>query len=53
MIIGNKRSLVVRKIGEFELKLSGEVRINLVNYYYSSKMSRNIIYFHALYRQGF
>lgn len=53
LIMGNKQNSAITMIGEFDLKLSSEVKMNLVNYNYSFEMSRNIIYFYELYRPGF
>ncbi|GKA60685.1 putative RNA-directed DNA polymerase, partial [Tanacetum coccineum] len=43
----------VTRIGKFELMSKSGVRINLNNCYYSSEMTRNIISFHALFKDGY
>jgi len=53
LIMGNGRSAPVTKMGIFELVLDSGFRLELVNCCYSSDMSRNIISFHALFKQGF
>jgi hypothetical protein len=53
LIMGNNRVAPVERIGTYELKLSEGVRIDLLNCCFSSHMSRNIISFHALFRQGY
>ncbi|WP_218180421.1 hypothetical protein, partial [Pseudomonas gingeri] len=53
LIMGNRRSSPVTKIGVYSLVLSSEVCIDLLDCCYSPEMARNIISFHALFRQGF
>ncbi|KAJ9539218.1 LOW QUALITY PROTEIN: hypothetical protein OSB04_031951 [Centaurea solstitialis] len=53
LIIGNKMIVVVTKIGDFELVLSIGLSIKLLDCCYLPKMARNIISFHALYKDGF
>ncbi|KAI3767607.1 hypothetical protein L2E82_17860 [Cichorium intybus] len=53
LIMGNRRSSPVTKIGVYSLVLSSDVSIELINCCYSPEMARNIISFHALFRQGF
>ena len=53
LIMGNRRSSPVTKIGTYRLVLSDNVCLDLVNCCYSSEMTRNIISFHALFKQGF
>ena len=53
LIMGNRRSSPVTKIGVYSLVLSSDVSLELFNCYYSPEMARNIISFHALFRQGF
>lgn len=53
LIMGNRRSSPVTKIGVYSLMLSNDVCLDLTNCCYSSEMTRNIISFHALFRQGF
>ncbi|KAJ9554596.1 hypothetical protein OSB04_018641 [Centaurea solstitialis] len=53
LIMGNRRSSPVTKMGIFELVLDSGFRLELVDCCYSSDMSRNIISFHALFKQGF
>nr|KAJ0188679.1 hypothetical protein LSAT_V11C900495440 [Lactuca sativa] len=53
LIMGNRRSSSVTKIGVYSLVLSNGLGLDLNNCCYSPEMERNIISFHALYRQGF
>ncbi|KAI3723576.1 hypothetical protein L2E82_35254 [Cichorium intybus] len=53
LIMGNRRSSPITKIGVYSLVLSSDVSIELFNCCYSPEMARNIISFHALFRQGF
>ncbi|KAI3698995.1 hypothetical protein L2E82_42959 [Cichorium intybus] len=53
LIMGNRRSSPVTKIGVYSLVLSSDVSIELFNCCYSPEIARNIISFHALFRQGF
>ena len=53
LIMGNRRTAPVTKMGTFKLDLASGFSLNLVNCCYSPDMSRNIISFHALFEQGF
>ena len=53
LIIGNRKTSHVTKIGVYSLFLSSGLGLDLNDYCYSSEMTRNIISFHGLYRQGF
>lgn len=53
LIKGNRRFSPITKIGVYSLMLSNDVCLDLTNCCYSSEMTRNIISFHALFRQGF
>jgi hypothetical protein len=53
LIMGNRGSSPVTKIGVYSLVLSNGVNLDLLNCRYSSEMTRNIISFHALFKQGF
>ncbi|GJV08347.1 retrotransposon protein, putative, ty1-copia subclass [Tanacetum coccineum] len=53
LVIGNRKITPVTKIGKYELMLKSGVRINLNNCCYSSEMTRNIISFHALFKDGY
>ncbi|GKA56775.1 retrotransposon protein, putative, ty1-copia subclass, partial [Tanacetum coccineum] len=53
LIMGNRKITPVTRIGKYELMLKSEVRINLNNCCYSSEMTRNIISFHALFKDGY
>ena len=53
LIMGNKRSSPVTKIGVYSLVLSNGLGLDLNNCCYSPDMARNIISFHGLFRQGF
>ncbi|GKB54983.1 putative RNA-directed DNA polymerase [Tanacetum coccineum] len=53
LIMGNRKITPVTRIGKFELMLKSGVRINLNNCCYSSEMTRNIISFHALFKDGY
>nr|GEU45653.1 hypothetical protein [Tanacetum cinerariifolium] len=52
LIIRNRKITPVTRIGKFELMLKSGVRINLNNCCYSSEMTRNIISFLALFKDG-
>ncbi|TLX70056.1 DDE-type integrase/transposase/recombinase [Labilibacter sediminis] len=52
LIMGNRRTAPVTKIGDYEFKLSDR-SIILSNVCYSPSMARNIISFHALWLDGF
>ncbi|GJZ37824.1 retrotransposon protein, putative, ty1-copia subclass [Tanacetum coccineum] len=53
LVIGNKKITHVTRIGNYKLMLKSEVRIDLNNCCYSSEMTRNIISFHALFKDGY
>ena len=53
LIMGNRRTSPVSVIGDFEVSLSSGVSFSLDDCCYSSEMTRNIISFYALFRQGF
>ncbi|KAI3739147.1 hypothetical protein L2E82_29543 [Cichorium intybus] len=53
LIMDNRRSSPVTKIGVYSLVLSNDVCLDLINCCYSPEMARNIISFHALFKQGF
>ncbi|KAI3768902.1 hypothetical protein L2E82_19739 [Cichorium intybus] len=53
LIMGNRRSSPVTKIGIYSLVLSSGVSLDLLNCCYLPEIARNIISFHALFRQGF
>ena len=53
LIMGNRRSSPVTKIGVYSLVLSNGLGLDLNNCCYSPDMARNIISFHGLFRQGF
>ncbi|GKC45814.1 retrotransposon protein, putative, ty1-copia subclass [Tanacetum coccineum] len=53
LVMGNRKITPVTKIGKYELMLKSGVRINLNNCCYSSEMTRNIISFHALFKDGY
>ena len=53
LITGNRKKSSVTKIGVYSLVLSDGVSLDLLNCRYSLEMSRNIISFHALFKQGF
>ena len=53
LIMGNRRSSPVTKVGVYSLVLSNGLEIDLQNCCYSPDMARNIISFHGLFRQGF
>lgn len=48
----NRHTLVVTRIRDYELVLSGCVCLNLLNCCFSPNISWNIISFHALYKDG-
>nr|GEW71402.1 retrotransposon protein, putative, Ty1-copia subclass [Tanacetum cinerariifolium] len=50
---GNSKITPVTRIGKFELILKSRVRTNLDNCCYSSKITRNIISFHVLFKDGY
>ncbi|GJU54814.1 retrotransposon protein, putative, ty1-copia subclass [Tanacetum coccineum] len=53
LVMGNRKITLVTRIGKYKLMLKSGVRINLDNCCYSSEMTRNIISFHALYKDGY
>ncbi|CAH1435239.1 unnamed protein product [Lactuca virosa] len=53
LIMGNKKVAPVTKIGVYTLLLDSGLKLDLNKCVYSSEMARNIISFHALYKQGF
>ncbi|GJW32257.1 retrotransposon protein, putative, ty1-copia subclass [Tanacetum coccineum] len=53
LVMGNRKITHVTKIGKYELMVKSKVRINLNNCRYSSEMTRNIISFHALFKDGY
>ncbi|KAI3724048.1 hypothetical protein L2E82_35813 [Cichorium intybus] len=53
MVMGNRRTSPVTKIEVYRLVLSSGVVLDLHNCCYSPDMAKNIISFHALFKQGF
>ncbi|GJV47449.1 retrotransposon protein, putative, ty1-copia subclass [Tanacetum coccineum] len=53
LVMGNRKITPVTMIGKSELMLRSGVRINLNNCCYSSEMTRNIISFHVLFKDGY
>ncbi|KAI3513141.1 hypothetical protein L1887_20467 [Cichorium endivia] len=53
LVMGNRRTSPVTKIGVYGLMLSNGVRLDLDNCCYAPDMAKNIISFHALFRQVF
>ncbi|GJT36861.1 retrotransposon protein, putative, ty1-copia subclass [Tanacetum coccineum] len=53
LVMGNRKITLVTRIGKYELMLKSGVRIDLNNCCYSSEMTRNIISFHALFKDGY
>ncbi|GKE76150.1 retrotransposon protein, putative, ty1-copia subclass, partial [Tanacetum coccineum] len=53
LVMGNRKITHVTRIGKYELMLKSGVGIDLNNYYYSLEMTRNIISFHALFKDGY
>ena len=53
LIMGNRKASPVTKIGVYTLSLSSGFSLDLNKCCYSPEMARNIISFHALYKQGF
>ncbi|GJV95460.1 putative RNA-directed DNA polymerase [Tanacetum coccineum] len=53
LVMGNKKITHVTRIGKYELMLKFRVRIDLNNCCYSSEMTRNIISFHDLFKDGY
>ncbi|GJR61425.1 retrotransposon protein, putative, ty1-copia subclass [Tanacetum coccineum] len=52
LVMGNRKITLVTRIGKYELMLKSGVRIYLNNYCYSLEMTRNIISFHALFKDA-
>ncbi|GJY33855.1 retrotransposon protein, putative, ty1-copia subclass [Tanacetum coccineum] len=53
IVMGNRKVTPVTRIGKYEFMLKSGVRIDLNNCCYSSEMTRNIISFHALFKDGY
>ncbi|GKA71535.1 retrotransposon protein, putative, ty1-copia subclass [Tanacetum coccineum] len=53
LVLGNRKITLVTRIGKYELMLKPGVRIYLNNCCYSFEMTRNIISFHALFKDGY
>ncbi|GJT04791.1 retrotransposon protein, putative, ty1-copia subclass [Tanacetum coccineum] len=53
LVMGNRKITPMIRIGKYELMLKYGVRIDLNNCCYSSEMTRNIISFHALFKDGY
>ncbi|GJU76400.1 retrotransposon protein, putative, ty1-copia subclass [Tanacetum coccineum] len=53
LVMGNRKIMLVTRIRKYELMLKFGVRIDLNNCCYSSEMTRNIISFHALFKDGY
>ncbi|KAJ9553804.1 hypothetical protein OSB04_017849 [Centaurea solstitialis] len=53
LVMGNKKISPVTRIGKYELMLKSGVKTDLNNCCYSSEMTRNIISFHALFKDGY
>ena len=53
LIMGNREASPVTKIGVYSLLLTSGFTLHLNKCCYSPEMERNIISFHALYKQGF
>nr|GEV21023.1 hypothetical protein [Tanacetum cinerariifolium] len=53
LVMGNRKITPVIKIGKYELMLKSGIMIDLNNCCYSSEMTRNIILFHALFKNGY
>nr|GEU71613.1 retrotransposon protein, putative, Ty1-copia subclass [Tanacetum cinerariifolium] len=53
LVMGTRKITLMTRIGKYELMLKSEVRIDLNNCCYSSEMTRNIISFHALFKDGY
>lgn len=49
LIVGNRPSSPVTRIEIYKLLFDSGVRVDLVNYYYSSGMKMNIVSFNALF----
>ncbi|GJT77139.1 retrotransposon protein, putative, ty1-copia subclass [Tanacetum coccineum] len=53
LVMGNRKITLVTRIGKYVLMLNSRVMIDLNNCCYSSEMTRNIISFHALFKDGY
>ncbi|GJR11354.1 retrotransposon protein, putative, ty1-copia subclass [Tanacetum coccineum] len=53
LVMGNRKIMPVTRIGKYELMLKSGVRIDLNNCCYSSELTRNIISFHDLFKDGY
>ncbi|GKE08591.1 retrotransposon protein, putative, ty1-copia subclass [Tanacetum coccineum] len=53
LVMGNRKITLVTRIGKYELMLKYGVRIDLNHCCYSSEMTRNIISFHALFKDDY
>ncbi|GKE99481.1 retrotransposon protein, putative, ty1-copia subclass [Tanacetum coccineum] len=53
LVTENRKITPVTRIGKYELMLKSRVRVNLNICCYSSEMTRNIISFHALFKDGY
>ncbi|GJZ09163.1 retrotransposon protein, putative, ty1-copia subclass [Tanacetum coccineum] len=53
LVMGNRKTTHVTRIGKYELLLKSGVMIDLNNCCYSSKITRNMISFHALFKDGY
>nr|GEU34171.1 hypothetical protein [Tanacetum cinerariifolium] len=53
LVMGNRKIMHVTSIGKYELMLKSEVGIDLNNCSYLSEVTRNIILFHALFKDGY
>ncbi|GJU77495.1 retrotransposon protein, putative, ty1-copia subclass [Tanacetum coccineum] len=53
LVMGKRKITPVTRIGKYELMLKSGVRIDLNNCHYSLEMTRNIISFHALFKDGY
>ncbi|KAJ9556119.1 hypothetical protein OSB04_010733 [Centaurea solstitialis] len=53
LVMGNRKISPVTRIGKYELMLKSGVKIDLNNCCYSLEMTRNIISFHALFKDGY
>ncbi|GJT04190.1 retrotransposon protein, putative, ty1-copia subclass [Tanacetum coccineum] len=53
LVMGNRKITLVTRIGKYKLMPKSGVRIDLNNYCYSSEVTRNIISFHTLFKNGY
>ncbi|GKB12422.1 retrotransposon protein, putative, ty1-copia subclass [Tanacetum coccineum] len=53
LVMENRKITPMTRIRKYELMLKSGVMINLNNYCYSSEMTRNIISFHDLFKDGY